>query len=119
MRMAKLGAKAVLVHGRVRDLSALRSLDIPIWSRGTSIIGAAAEAKAWATNVPVQIGHAVVEPGDVVMVDGEENGAVCVPKKMLERVLEMLPRLVRADEEVMKEVLEGGEVGEAFRKYRS
>ncbi len=33
-----------------------------VWSRGTSVVGAGAETKAWATDVPVSIGDAVVEP---------------------------------------------------------
>jgi len=119
-RMRTLGARAVIVDGRVRDLSTLRNLaaDMPIWSRGTSVIGAAAEAKAWGTNVELLIGHASVMPGDIAVVDEEENGVVVIPKEDLEEVLRVLPRLVEADEKVMAEVMAGGEVGEAFKKYR-
>jgi hypothetical protein len=33
-----------------------------VWSKGTSIIGAGAETKAWATNVPISVDSTVVEP---------------------------------------------------------
>jgi regulator of RNase E activity RraA len=61
-RMAKLGAKGILVNGRVRDLSTLRGVGVPVWSSGTSIIGAGAETKAWSTNVPIAVGATTVEP---------------------------------------------------------
>lgn len=120
MRIKTLGARAVLVDGRVRDLATLRNLsaEMPIWSRGTSIVGAAAEAKAWCTNVEVQVGQCFVAPGDICIIDEEEMGAVVVPKEDLDEVLRMLPKLVEADERVMEDVAAGGEVGEAFKKYR-
>jgi regulator of RNase E activity RraA len=117
-RMAKLGAKGVVVDGRVRDLDTLRGLEIPIWTKGTSIVGAAGETKAWAVNVAVQIGHVLVEPGDLVFIDPAESGVVVIPRTAIAKVLEMLPKLVEADENVMAAVLSGGEVGEAFRKFR-
>lgn len=119
-RMKTLGARAVVVDGRVRDLTTLRNLskDMPIWSRGTSIIGAGAETKAWCTNVEVQIGQCFVAPGDVCMIDEEESGVVVIPKEDLEEVLRILPGLVEADEKVMEDVVAGGEVGAAFKKYR-
>jgi regulator of RNase E activity RraA len=119
-RMCHLGAKAVVVDGRVRDLRTLRDLsaDMPIWTRSTSIIGAGAEAKAWCTNVEVLVGQTSVMPGDIGIIDEEELGVVVIPKEDLEEVLELLPKLVGADERVMEDVLAGGEVGEAFKKYR-
>jgi regulator of RNase E activity RraA len=119
-RIKHLGAVAVVVDGRVRDLSALRrfAAEMPIWSRGTSIIGAGAETKAWGFNVEVQIGQCFVEPGDIGVIDEEELGVVVIPKDALEEVLQMLPKLVEADEKVMEDVLVGGEVGEAFKKHR-
>lgn len=117
-RMVKLGAKGVVVDGRVRDLDTLRGLDVPIWTRGTSIVGAAGESKAWAVNVQLYVGNVSVEPGDMVMIDPAESGVVVIPRRAVDKVLEMLPKLVEADENVMTMVVSGGEVGEAFRKFR-
>jgi len=119
-RMKVLGVKGVLVDGRVRDLGVLREMskEMPIWSKGTSIIGSGAETKAWCMDVAVQIGQCFVGPGDICMIDGEEIGAVVIPKAALSEVLEMLPKLIAADEKVMEDVLAGGEVRAAFKKYR-
>lgn len=53
------------------------------------------------------------------MLDPESFGAVCIPADLVSKVLEILPPIVAADEKVLKEVEEGGDVGTAFRKYRS
>jgi regulator of RNase E activity RraA len=52
------------------------------------------------------------------MIDPAERGAVCIPRKLVDRVLEMLPKLVAADERVMKEVEQGMTVQEAFKLHR-
>jgi regulator of RNase E activity RraA len=119
--MHYLRAKAVVVDGRVRDVSTLRQLsgDMPIWSRGTSVVGAGAETKAWGTNVELRIGEVSVMPGDIGIVDEEEGGVVIIPKEDLDEVLRMLPGMVEADAKVEAEVIAGGTVGEAFAKYRS
>lgn len=119
-RISRLGAKAIIVDGRVRDLSELRSLtsEMPIWSKSTSIIGTGGEAKAWGTNVEMTIGGTIVRPGDIGVVDEEEVGVVVIPKEDLEDVLRMLPKMVEADERVMEDVRGGGDVGTAFKTHR-
>jgi regulator of RNase E activity RraA len=118
-RMKHLGAQGVVVDGRVRDLVALAETGLPIWSRGTSIVGAGAETQFYAKNVCVQIGEATVEPGDIIMIDPLENGVVAIPQGKLDEVLELLPELVGADEKVMKDVNEGISVKEAFKRHRT
>ncbi|KAF2089304.1 DlpA domain-containing protein [Saccharata proteae CBS 121410] len=122
-RMKKLGTKGVVVSGRVRDLGVLRGLDTRgwhVWCRGNSTVGAGAETKAWAMDVPIEVGRngVVVAPGDIILLDPAENGAVCIPKRLLGRVLELLPVLTSQDEKVMIEVRRGDTVEEAFQKHR-
>ena len=118
-RMKHLGAEGLVVDGRVRDLVALNDTQLPIWSKGTSIIGAGAETKFHARNVPVKIGETVVEAGDIVMIDPAENGVVAVPKGKIDELLELLPKLVAADEKVIADVEQGVSVQEAFKRHRN
>jgi regulator of RNase E activity RraA len=121
-RMARLGARGVVVDGRVRDLESMRQLALggmSVWARGTSVVGAGAEAKFHAKNVPVRIGEAVVSPGDIVMIDPGENGVVAIPQEKLDEVLELLPKLVGADEKVIEDVERGVSVAEAFKWHRN
>lgn len=60
VRMEQLGAKGILVSGRVRDLDTLNGLKIPVWSKGTSSVGAGAQTKAYAVGYPVEIGEVTV-----------------------------------------------------------
>jgi regulator of RNase E activity RraA len=118
-RMKHLGARAIVVDGRVRDLVALADTGMPVWSRGTSVIGAGAETKFYAKEVALKIGDTVVQPGDIVMIDELERGVVVVPRGVLEEVLRMLPEMVGADEKVLEEVVGGGSVKEAFKRHRN
>lgn len=117
-RMKHLGAQGIVVDGRVRDIVALNETQLPVWSKGTSIIGAGAETKFHARNVPIHIGETVVQPGDIVMIDPFENGVVAVPRGKVEELLDLLPKLVGADERVIADVEAGFSVQEAFKKHR-
>jgi regulator of RNase E activity RraA len=61
----------------------------------------------------------VVEAGDIIMIDPFENGVVAVPQGKVEELLELLPKLVEADEKVTTDVGQGVSVQEAFSRYRS
>ena len=104
-RMQHLGAEGIVVDGRVRDITALNQTQLPIWSKATSVIGAGAET--------------VVEAGDIIMIDPFENGVVAVPQGKVEELLELLPKLVEADEKVVADVGSGVSVEEAFRRHRN
>lgn len=95
-----------------------RKEGMPIWSRGTSVVGMKAEAKPWAVNVPVRIGQVEVFPGDVVMLDHAERGAVCVPAMLVDKVLDMLPRVAEGETKMLQHVEAGGTVSDAGRMYR-
>ncbi|KAM5445555.1 hypothetical protein MaudCBS49596_007375 [Microsporum audouinii] len=117
-RMKVKGAKGAIVNGRVRDLAELRNLQFPVWARGTSTVGAGAEAKAALRNVPISIQGVTVSPGDILFCDPLE-GVVVIPNGLIDDVLELMPKLVAADEKVKMDVLNGSTVFEAFKKHRS
>ncbi|KAF2657943.1 hypothetical protein K491DRAFT_703191 [Lophiostoma macrostomum CBS 122681] len=116
-RMRHLGVRGVIVDGRVRDLDTLRGIahDVPIWAKGTSVVGAGAQTRFHAKDVEVCIGEVRVRAGDVVMIDGEERGAVVVPRERVEEVLGLVGGLVGADERVMRDVEGGGSVATQLR----
>lgn len=108
-----------MVSGRVRDVPALQALSIPVWSRGTSVVGAGAETRFHARDVGVEMGNGVrVEAGDFLVVDEGERGVVCVPKDRVDDVLELCRKGTAADEACEGFVREGGSVREAFARFR-
>jgi 4-hydroxy-4-methyl-2-oxoglutarate aldolase len=78
------GVAALLVDGAVRDVEELRALGLPIWARYVRAQGATKE-HVGELDVPVTVGGARVERGDVVVLDAD--GAVVVEAGRIDDVL--------------------------------
>ncbi|OBT39436.1 hypothetical protein VE00_09834 [Pseudogymnoascus sp. WSF 3629] len=117
MRLKYRGVKAVIAHGRVRDVGEIREGGLPVWSLGTSTVGSGGGVKAHAVDVAVEVGGVRVRAGDVVVAD-PGNGVVVIPAERVGEVLALLPGLGEADEKVKEAVRGGMGVSEAFRKFR-
>ncbi|CZR57034.1 related to dlpA protein [Phialocephala subalpina] len=117
LRMKVLNAQGVVVSGRVRDVVELGSTGLPIWAKATSIVGAGAESKPHAVQVPLNIDGTIINPGDLVFSD-IVNGVVVIPQEQLSSVIELLPRLVEADDRVKEDVSQGVTVQDAFKMHR-
>ncbi|RAH57309.1 DlpA domain protein [Aspergillus piperis CBS 112811] len=118
LRMKVRGVLGVVVDGRVRDRAELKASGLGIWARGGSTVGSGAEAKAGEMGGEVCVSGVVVKEGDIIFCDYEEGGVVAIPREMLDRVLEVMPKLVGMDDKV-KEAVEGGmSVFEAFGRFR-
>src|SRR5688572_10550630 len=86
------GCAAILVDGAHRDTAALRTLGLPVWSRGTSPFGplAARMRPADALSSASVGGHAVTAE-DVVALD--DDGAVFVPRAQAAKVWGLAARI--------------------------
>jgi regulator of RNase E activity RraA len=118
LRMKVLGAKGILVAGRVRDVTELESTGLPVWARGTSTVGSGAASIAWAIQVDLEIDGTLVRPGDLAFCD-PINGIVVIPQDKILGVLELLPKLTSADDKAKEDVAKGVSVREAFQRHRS
>jgi len=78
------GAAAVLVDGPVRDADEIAAFGMPVWARSLSAAGPA-KAVPGELGVPVTVGGVRIEPGDVVVLDGD--GVVIVPLGRTDEVL--------------------------------
>jgi 4-hydroxy-4-methyl-2-oxoglutarate aldolase len=81
----KNGALGAVIDGPARDSDALAELDYPVWARGT-YAGHTDKQGPGAVNVPIVCGGVLVEPGDVIVADGD--GVISIP-------LPALPEVVR------------------------
>lgn len=81
----KKGVRAVIMDGAVRDWEDIQKFEIPVYARAVSPSG---PHKGWGgrVNSPVSCGGMVVEPGDVIVGDGD--GLVVVPKARAATTLE-------------------------------
>jgi 4-hydroxy-4-methyl-2-oxoglutarate aldolase len=91
------GAAAILVDAAIRDAEELAELGLPIWARWVRVKGAV-KATAGQVNVPVTVGGATINPGDVLVLDAD--GVAVVARERVPEVLQA--SLGREDKERVK-----------------
>jgi 4-hydroxy-4-methyl-2-oxoglutarate aldolase len=100
----KKGLAGVVVHGCIRDTDALEELRFPVWATAISPIRPEKRAHG-AVNVPVACDGVIVNPGDLIVADGD--GVICVPRAEANEAIEAArARLVRED--ALAEAIQGG-----------
>jgi 4-hydroxy-4-methyl-2-oxoglutarate aldolase len=82
---AHKGIAGVVADGGVRDIDALREMNFPVWA--TAISPSHPEKRGpGSVNVPIVVDGVLVEPGDVIVADGD--GVLAIPQAHLTRTLE-------------------------------
>jgi 4-hydroxy-4-methyl-2-oxoglutarate aldolase len=78
------GVAGLLVDAAVRDLDELAAVGLPIWARFVRAQGAT-KGEVGRLDVPVVVGGAAIEPGDLVVMDCD--GAMALPAARIPEVL--------------------------------
>jgi 4-hydroxy-4-methyl-2-oxoglutarate aldolase len=100
------GAAGILVDASVRDAEQLVELDLPVWARWVRIRGAT-KAIVGEIDVPVVVGGATIQPGDMLVLDGD--GVAIVERERVDAVLAASRE--REEREIAKRArLEAGEL---------
>ena len=92
------GINGVVSNGTVRDLSEILEHKFPVFAIGSSLVAGLRGHSGW-LNIPISIGEAVVNPGDLVV--GDQDGVVVVPVSEWEAVAERA--LARREDEYERE----------------
>jgi 4-hydroxy-4-methyl-2-oxoglutarate aldolase len=79
------GAAGLLIDASVRDVETLAELDLPIWARWVRVKGATKDS-AGSIGEPVEVGGALIRPGDIVVLDAD--GAAVIEAERVDEVLE-------------------------------
>jgi regulator of RNase E activity RraA len=106
---AGAGLGGVVIDGAIRDVTGLRSLGLPAFSR-TVTPGACDKDGPGEINVPIACGGTVVMPGDIVV--GDEDGVVVVPREDGAAVLDLV-RTLESNEKKRIEAIRNGELFKA------
>jgi 4-hydroxy-4-methyl-2-oxoglutarate aldolase len=101
------GFRAAIVDGKVRDVAALRTLDLQVWCRGVTPV-AAAKAGGGRLGGEVLCAGVMVSPGDVVVAD--DDGVVVWPGAKVEELLELARKRLESDLRRQAEIAGGGEL---------
>lgn len=103
------GIIAAVIDGATRDVEEIRKLRFPIISKG--IVPNVGAVSAYGhINVPAQCGGVQVNPGDVLIIDG--NGVVVVPRQEAEAILARATELMEKEHIVTEKLKAGATIGE-------
>jgi regulator of RNase E activity RraA len=104
------GAAGAIIDGSITDSRDIDALGFPVYARGRSARTTRLHGRGGDVNVPIQIGGAVVEPGDIVV--GNEDGLVFVPPGAAERVIELGREASEAEERTLAQLEAGDSIPE-------
>ncbi|MFJ7738802.1 RraA family protein [Lysinibacillus sp. NPDC097287] len=90
-----IGVQGFVVDGVIRDIAAIRELDFPVFSLGTTV-AAGNKNGGGQVNVPIAIGGVTVQPGDYII--GDVDGVIVVPQEDAERIAVAAEAKVEKDE---------------------
>lgn len=116
---AKLGVRAVIVDGTVRDAEALQSLALPVYARGLCANGCNKDGPGEVGAI-VSCGGVAVRPGDIIVAD--RDGVTVVPLDDASEVAQLAAAQVERENkrlsEINKGVLVRPEVDEQLRRLK-
>lgn len=109
--MQTMGIRALVVDGVIRDIVAIKELNLPVFSRGTTV-ASSGKAGVGAINIPISCGGVAVYPGDIIV--GDADGVVVVPQNHAKEIL------TKAKEKMAKDQIREEKIAgkpEEIRKY--
>jgi 5-oxopent-3-ene-1,2,5-tricarboxylate decarboxylase/2-hydroxyhepta-2,4-diene-1,7-dioate isomerase len=112
LRAQVRGAAGIVTDGGTRDFDVVAALDIPTFSQGPhpSVLGR--RHVPWETDVAISCGGAAVEPGDVIVGDGD--GVIVIPPSLAWDVAREAAAQEAEDAWVAEQVAAGASVDGLF-----
>jgi regulator of RNase E activity RraA len=120
-RLRLRGVRGVVVDGRVRDVESCAACcedgNFQVWSKGFSAAAPSLEVVPWAIDVPLQYGTLFVRPGDILCADDGDRAVVVIPQELLHQMLDLLPTLKEASDNVLEDVRNGMTLPNAVKRH--
>ncbi|HEX3720628.1 MAG TPA: RraA family protein [Verrucomicrobiae bacterium] len=114
-RAAKLGSTGAVVNGYSRDTRGILEMNFPTFSWGRYAQDQAPRGKVIDFRVPLQIGQALVQPGDIIF--GDIDGVCVIPRAIEREVFSKAFEKARGEKLVKKALERGMSARAAFQKY--
>ncbi len=109
--MQTMGIQALVVDGVIRDIVAIKALNFPVFSRGTTV-ASSGKAGVGAINIPISCGGVAVYPGDIIV--GDADGVVVVPQNHAQEILTKAKEKIAKDQ-IREDTISGKP--DEIRKY--
>jgi regulator of RNase E activity RraA len=104
-RMAKRGVSALVTDGVVRDVAGVLGTGLPVWCAGVAAPPSVAGLTFVNWQEPIACGGVAVYPDDLIVID--DDGAVLIPAKLVDEVVEAGIEQERLEGWIMGEVEAG------------
>ncbi|WP_040982103.1 RraA family protein [Oceanobacillus jeddahense] len=104
------GIAGLVVDGCIRDVTAFREDNFPVYARGVTHKGPYKTGPG-EINTTVSIGGLIVNPGDLII--GDEDGVVSVPIDQTNTILQEALKKIETEEKKLQ-LISDGEVTESF-----
>lgn len=114
-RAIRLGSVGAIMNAFHRDTDGILKLNFPTFSLGAYAQDQGPRGKAIDFRVPVEIGQARVDPGDILF--GDRDGVCVIPKAAEQEVFSKAVEKARGEKTVMKALEDGMSAVEAFEKF--
>ena len=112
----KRGLAGVVIDGVTRDVDEIRAMEFPTFAKGVIQQSIRNRCAFAGYGISVQLGHAVVRPGDLVL--GDENGVVIVPHERMDEVLRIAQECASAEERLRNWISQGVDPVEAHERVK-
>ncbi|MGH3088520.1 MAG: RraA family protein [Rubrobacteraceae bacterium] len=103
------GVVGAVIDGACRDVEEIRRMKFPVVCKGV-VPNVASVSGYGEVNVPIQCAGVVVNPGDIIVVDG--NGVVAVPRDDAPDVLSEARELLETEHVLQEKIEAGATIGE-------
>jgi 4-hydroxy-4-methyl-2-oxoglutarate aldolase len=118
--MQERGCAGALVDGGVRDVAWIGSHGFPVFARYRTPVQSIGRWKVTASQVPVSLPGATarfvtVTPGDFVLADAD--GAIVIPARVAEAVLEQAEQLGQSEIEIRRALAGGMSLSQALERF--
>ena len=108
----KNGLKGTVIYGAVRDVSAVRSMNYPVFS--LSIVpNAGAPLAQGEVNIPLHFENLTVRPGDTIIAD--DGGVVVVPQEHYSEVIVAAFKIKENEERILNLIKSGKSLKEIMK----
>jgi regulator of RNase E activity RraA len=104
-RMQKRGVAALVTDGVMRDLAGVLGTNLPVWCNGAAAPPSVAGLTFVNWGEPIGCGGVAVFPDDLIVVDAD--GAVVIPKALVDEVVALCVEQERLEAWIMSEVDRG------------